>query len=310
MRVSRATIPEADRSDMWTGVRLPWVLAALTCAAFLAAGCGDDTQSGSTAEPAASPSAASDAAGSTSPAEASAAPSWRDYFPPRRGYECAFVATLDTGSLRVVSRQTQTVASVRSAADGQHVVIRTRSVTTAPGIRPVTLKVDSPYVFAEDGRLRSAPGLASAAGLRVTYDGFQVFPSVPDLRRGRSARSKVALSMSATSDAMRRALADELGGRTSFKADLEYEVSAAPSRRAIVTPAGRYTDVLGIAIRLKSFQLRNAESDLDAAASDALRGLLGNGSTSYYAKGVGLVLAEASGSVGTTTMQLRDCAGS
>jgi hypothetical protein len=37
---------------------------------------------------------------------------------------------------------------------------------------------------------------------------------------------------------------------------------------------------------------------------------LGNGATSYYAKDVGLVLGEASGSVGTTTERLRGCAGS
>ena len=307
MRLTRATTAEADHSETRIGVRLAPGIAALVCAALIAAGCGDDPQSRSTAEPAAS-SSASDAADSTSPA--SAAPSWRDYFPPRQGHKCAFVATLDTGSVPIVTHQTQTVTSVRSAADGQHVVIRTRSVTTAPGIRAVTTKVDNPYVFAEDGTLRAATGLASGVGLRVTYDGFQVFPSVPDLRRGRSAGSKVALSMSATSDAMRRALADELGGRTSFKADLEYEVSAAPSRRAIVTPAGRYTDVVGIAIRLKSLELRSAGGDLEAAASDALRGLLGNGSTSYYAKGVGLILAEASGSLGTTTVRLRGCTGS
>jgi hypothetical protein len=49
---------------------------------------------------------------------------------------------------------------------------------------------------------------------------------------------------------------------------------------------------------------------VDAATQEGLRGLLGNGATSYYAKDVGLVLSEASGSAGTTTVRLRGCAGS
>jgi hypothetical protein len=188
-------------------------------------------------------------------------------------------------------------------------VIRVRSVTTAPGIRPVTLAVDNPYVFANDGTLRAAPGVGTAAGIRVRYHGFQVFPSVPDLRRGRGAHSTVSMSLAATTDAMQRALASELG-RTSVKADLEYQVRAAPSRRVIVTPAGRYTDVIGISVELRAFHLRNAHGDLGAAAGDVLRGVFGNGSTSYYAKGVGLVLGEASGSFGTTSLRLRSCTGS
>jgi hypothetical protein len=118
------------------------------------------------------------------------------------------------------------------------------------------------------------------------------------------------MSVSATTDELRRALASELGGRGSFKADLEYDVRAAPRRRAIVTPAGRYTDVIGIAIELSAFHLRNAPSDVNAATSNVLRGLFGNGATSYYAKGVGLVLTEASGPAGTTSVRLRRCGGS
>jgi hypothetical protein len=285
------------RTAVRSGRKLPRSLGALACAAVIATGCGDAQESRSTAGRADAPSAAS----------ASAAGSWREYFPPRPGYQCTFGAVLETGSISVASRQTQTVTSVRKAADGEHAVIRTRTVSTAPGVRPVTLTADNPYVFAKDGTLRAAPGVGTSAGLRVTYDGFQVFPSVPDLRRGRSAHSKVSMSVSATTEAMRRALASDLGGRGSFKADLAYDVKAAPRRRAIVTPAGRYTDVIGIAIELSAFHLRNAPSEVDAATRSVLRGLFDNGATSYYAKGVGLVLTEASGPLGTTSVRLRRC---
>lgn len=251
-----------------------------------------------------------DAPKSRSPAPAASAdPSWREYFPPRAGHECTFATTFEAPSLRVVGRQTQTVSSIHREADGQHVVIRTRSVTTVPGSRPVSITIDNPYIFANDGTLRAAAGLATTAALRVRYHGFQVLPSVPDLRRGRSAHSKVSLSVSGMTGALRRALVS-LGARGSFKADLEYDARAAPSRRAIVTPAGRYTDVIGVAIKLTAFHLRNARNDVDAATQEGLRGLLGNGATSYYAKDVGLVLSEASGSAGTTTVRLRGCAGS
>jgi hypothetical protein len=73
----------------------------------------------------------------------------------------------------------------------------------------------------------------------------------------------------------------------------------------------RCTEVtLGVAIKLTAFHLRNARNDVDAATQEGLRGLLGNGATSYYAKDVGVVLSEASGSAGTTTVRLRGCAGS
>jgi hypothetical protein len=61
--------------------------------------------------------------------------------------------------------------------------------------------------------------------------------------------------------------------------------------------------------RLWGFTL-DAPSDVDAATSNVLRRLFGNGATSSYAKGVGLVLTEASGPWGTTSMRLRRCSGS
>jgi hypothetical protein len=309
-------------------------MAVLVCAAAavaaVAAGCGDaqeprsaapstqppstSTQSPSTSmqPPSAStqPSAAPRPAGSVPATKAAGDPSWREYYPLRVGYECVLGATLKTQSISLTSRQTQTVSSVRKVPGGTRAVLHTRSVTTAPGIPPSAVTLDVPYVFVDDGTLRAAPGLTTSLGLRVSYHGFQVFPSVPDLGRGRSSRSKVSMSISATTDAMRRVFAQAFGGRESLVLDLVYDVGAAPSRRAITTPAGRYTDVIGITINLSSFHVHDAPKDADSATNDTIRALVGNGITSYFAKGVGMVLTESSGALGKTSVRLRRCASS
>jgi hypothetical protein len=317
-------------SAVASGCKRAQSLAVLVCAAAVAAGCGDAQEPRSTApstqppsastqppststQPSAStrpPSAVPRPAGSAPATPAAGDPSWREYYPLRVGYECVLGATLKTESISLTSRQTQTVSSVRKVADGTRVVLHTRSVTTAPGIPPSAVTLDVPYVFVDDGTLRASPGLTTTLGLRVSYRGFQVFPSVPDLRRGRSSRSKVSMSISATTDAMRRVLARAFDGRESLDLDLVYDVGAAPDRRAIATPAGRYTDVIGITINLSSFHIHDAPNDVDAATNGTIRALVGNGITSYFAKGVGMVLTESSGSFGKTSVRLRRCASS
>lgn len=213
---------------------------------------------------------------------AAAGLSWADYFPPRVGRSCLFQRTDDSLGTSITIRQTSTFTKVVHAADRTQATLRV--LTQTDGNYPSSSQVDVPYVFAGDGTLRTTPGkVLLGSKVQTTFDGLEVYPSVADLRRGRSRRSTLTLRAGSSDPAAAR----EIGG--GFTQRLTLDAGPADAVPSVVTPAGTFTDLVGVHVAFVDVSVQGGH--LSPGETNAIRSLTTAAfdTSVYFARGVGIV---------------------
>jgi hypothetical protein len=152
-----------------------------------------------------------------------------------------------------------------------------------PLAAPQTTDVDLTYLIANDGTLK-APAQAIASGMGLNMSDGLVFPSIEDLRAGKSRTSSVTVSLGG-SDVP--ALKDVFGPN-GLQMTLELTMKAADPEK-ITTKAGTYTDVVGIAVSYSNISIKGNVPALNGVDfGDLVKGFLPT-VTTWYARGVGMV---------------------
>ena len=207
-------------------------------------------------------------------------PSWASYLDTHPGRTCTLKGTLSMGGAgAVLSTLAQTVVSSSGSESATviHYRIQTASVASAGGVPPIRSSMTVPYEILSNGMLGVAPGgYAMGSGLQITFDGFEMYPTVAELRSGRAITSSVSGTLTGTTAAAR-----------------------------VRTPAGTFHDLVAVDVKMTSMTPLNATAQAKSAleAGGSLAGAFG--SRLYFAKGTGLVQAYSGG----VTEQLAGCSG-
>jgi hypothetical protein len=255
----------------------------------------------------ATPSASLTASPSPAPT-VPAGPSWADYLPVRNGRTCTYGSTSSGSSFTVTSTLTQKYSHVMATTDGTTFDLTYSTVTSATG-QPTSRTAPTvlPYRLASDGTLQTRPGSVSRYGFRYTFTGFEVYPTISELRAGKHRSSTITLNISGTTAATQQSLTPSLlPGQRVLKAALTLDVGPASRRASIKTGQGVYSDVVGVSFKGLKLNVLNATAagKQQFASLSSLLSTIGSGIV-YLAKGVGFVDTLTLG----THVPLRRCAG-
>jgi hypothetical protein len=276
------------RSSDTGRLALSTLLASLM---FAAAGCGASSQ----------PQPVGESSGHNAPTASTAqaaytGPSWSEYIKTQPGQSCVLVGDeYHVAGDNIAAYLTQAVVSSAREAAGERVIYRvtTRVTNSEPGatvLPPVSYLL--PYDFQADGKLGTAPGPTSEPGLKVRWEGSELYPSIDELRAGKSATSSVVLSAKVTEAAAQRALEKELQpGQTEMKIRYAITAGPAPPLASIQTRDGTFTNVVGVKTQFGSGEVVNANAADTAKLGSVLTsfGKVFSGTVLYFARGVGMV---------------------
>jgi hypothetical protein len=237
---------------------------------------------------------------------------WAAYFyPARSGYECTYQAELD-GLVPGTMTQTQRVTAVEESDEGTRITVHSTARSELDAGAPVPtdlpatpVESDIVYVIARDGTLQTPAAFVDTAAVGGGIDGSIVYPSIENIRSGQAFESTLSMSMDLGESAP--AGADAIEFRVGIRAEGE-----APE--TITTPAGTYTDVVGVTISFTAFDFVGDLPGLDESGFDAdtfeemLVGLMPE-ITSWYARDVGLVSTESTSSMAGMSTELTGCTG-
>jgi hypothetical protein len=239
-------------------------------------------------------------------------PSWAEYIKTKPGQSCVLVGDeYHVAGDNIAAYLTQAVVSSAKEAGGERVLYRvtTRVTNSEPGATtfpPISYLL--PYDVQSDGKLGTSPGATSEPGLDVQWSGSELYPTIDELRAGKSATSSIELRAKATEAAAQRALEKELQpGQTEMKIRFSITVSPAPVLTSVRTPGGTFTNLVGVKTQMGSGEVLNAIPAYAAKFAQLVNGLgkaFGN-TTLYFAKGVGMVASDLSGS----ESKLQRCSG-
>jgi hypothetical protein len=242
---------------------------------------------------------------------------WSQYFfPAREGYECTYESTFDLGFISTTATQTQTVTDVETTDEGRKITIHSATTTKIGGALPTDLpsgvpdlsdipatpvELDLSYVIGGDGTVHAPPASLSTAGLQVETDNAFVIPSIEDLRDGEATDSTVTVSV-------------DLGdlsadvGRITMRFDVHIE---AADPETITTKAGQYTDVVGVTLSFDDLEFVGGIPGLDEQMpgfEDMIGSFLPE-TTTWYARGVGVVRTDVKAFATEMSAELTGCRG-
>ena len=291
-------------------------LAPLLVAALMLTVAGCSRNSGS--QNANSGNVSDGAAASGSNQAQSTGPRWSDYLPVRDGRICKYSNYAHIMGSAVNTTQTLKYTNVHKGSDGTHFTVKNNTKATVtnseyggtnrqPSLTEAqTLK----YVLANDGTLRADPQLVNKEFWDASVDKFVVYPPVEVLRQGKSTTSSSEVTGRPLLPAAQAELKKELKpGESALKMRAAYAVEGVPPKE-ITTPAGTFTDVVGISLKLKDAKALNASAKTDRNIEQLMKLLtkLTGTTTVWFARGVGIVqsgtkggLAAAMASGGNTT---------
>jgi hypothetical protein len=241
-----------------------------------------------------------------------AGPSWSEYIKTKPGQSCVLVGDeYHVAGANIAAYLTQAVVSATKEAGGERVLYRmtTRVTNSEPGatvLPPISYLL--PYDVESDGKLGTAPGPTSEPGLDVEWGGAELYPTIGELRDGKSAQSSIVLSAKATEAAAQHALEKELEpGQTRLKVHFNVTAEPAPPLTSIHTPDGTFTNLVGVTTQMGSGEALDA-NPTDAAKYASVMTSFGkafSGTKLYFARGVGMVASE--GAFGNSKLQ--SCSG-
>ena len=243
-------------------------------------------------------------------ASASAPSQWLAYFPSQVGHTCVESLTLHSGSETIVSTGTQKLVSLRHSGAVTTIAERVVTVvkeTPPPSTPPAPMRQTLRYTFLADGSIATAPGAYSNALWRYSYAGAEVYPSVAALRAGDTHTSSVALTMAGATAASEASIAPLLSpGHRTLEITFHYEVGPAPPRSEITTPAGTFSNLLGVEFHITAVSVSDATTKGAASLRPLLSALASEiSATTYFAPGVGAVATTTLGH----TILLERCSG-
>ena len=292
--------------------RLTVALVAVAFVMMALVACGatePSTQQGSNArEPSRAASGTQTGRTSTTASAAPSGPSWSEYLMTRPGQSCTLVGDQSkVAGATIGATLTQTLVRATHEVGGERLLYRltSRATDSEPGATlepPTTYEV--PYLLEPDGKLGVAPGLAPQPPLTISWSGSELYPTIEELRTGKSTTSTFIGNESATNAAARNELAKDLQpGEKALKFSFTTAASAAPRLASVHTPDGTFTNLVGVHIRFISGRVVNATPSATTSLDSIMTGFasaLGNINL-YFARGVG----EVAGS----ELKLQSCTG-
>lgn len=266
----------------------------------------------------------------------STGPQWIDYMPTQDGRVCTYSGTrtfddsgaedLGLGDLptrREITR-TETVEyfDVREESGGTHFVLesveeRTADVLTyedgrtEDGLSDYAEPSDpirQGYLLASDGTLRfeledlaASDSMNPGLSYETDADDLVTLPPLDDLREGESYSATTTALGRGTDPESQAGLEENLQpGDSAMEVRMDYTVERL-SLKEITTPAGTFTDVVGVSVAFDSFEYPNASDEMRRELdelSDSLSYDLGAKTTEWYARDVGPVSKETVFEVG------------
>jgi hypothetical protein len=239
--------------------------------------------------------------GGKSSKPAAKGPTWADYFIAHKGRSCVVGNTVRRGGRSVRNRVRQTVVSADRVDGGAsvHMRIVTRAIANFKTTRKLApLTSDLHYLLADDGTLRAAPQVLRARPpFTFALSGFEVYPSIHDLRSGRSSTSELKVKLGSTDSALRSELSDATTSGHELEFEVTTKVAAAPEVPRLVTPAGVYRHIVGVRIHFSSPRVLNAAPGVADQVDPLMHGMASAFGTTdvYFARGVGQVLTKLPG---------------
>ncbi len=281
------------------GIVMKLVVTAVT-AALVTTACG--AQVNGSAVPAAGTS--------ESPAPAPfRGPSWTEYLDTQSGRTCTLKNPSPATAGNVDARLTQTVVSTATRPSGEVVNYRiaTSATVLGGGVPPIRSALKVPYEVLRTGQLGVTPdAYALGGGLALTFQGFEIYPTVRELQAGRSQRSALTGLLRGATATTRHQVEQLTTSGDVLKFRMSFIISAAPPRASIVTPSGTYRNLVGVKVAFSKMTLVNGSQQAKQAfsATSGLGKAFGN-SLLYFSRGTGLVQGTSAG----TEEQLTGCRG-
>lgn len=281
---------------------------ALTCSvaaviALALAGCSSSTDSAPISTSAAAATSSQESGTSSTPTPtateapepAAASTGWAEYFyPAQAGAGCTLTLKPQKvgGGVSTFGSLKQTVKSVTAKDDAliYQLGIRSLSGATGPGTKkakPTTQTLT--YRITSDGTVDVPWAIGDAPGLKYEFDGFLVYPSVEDLKAGKSTTSTIKAKATPTDKALAKELKKQTTDKSStLKMTFKIEVSGLPSKKPIKTKAGTYTDYVGLKTSIVQAIITNS-TDKEHSDLTSTIAAFGGANSIYFAHNVGMV---------------------
>lgn len=254
---------------------------------------------------------------------ASARTGWAAYFfPPVVGDSCTLVerpivSNIAGNTITTTGSLTDTVLAVRSTGRSTLYSVRSRShvgtTQTSPpaestGTSPINQDLVLGYQAASNGTLLAPEQSIHQGGIDFNLTGFVVYPPVASLRAGDSRTSTVQASASSTNPAYAKQIAAATDDQSStLRWAMTFRVVGKPAK-TIVTPAGTFTDDVGVQVSVIGITALNAKaSEVSQSQFAAALKLFMPTTTVYWARGVGIVESISRGLLGNTVQTLHGC---
>jgi hypothetical protein len=238
--------------------------------------------------------------------------SWLSYMiTPRVGRTCTLESITSNAMGSGVATEALRVSRVGQRADGIHLTIvhtLNSQFTQADG----TVTYGTPYSFSlpfaieSDGTLRVAPDIGTETdGARYRFDNSILYPTVTTLRHGGHATSIITASMTSSDPSMQSELEGMIKpGQTALRMRLTFRVTGRETSAPIVTPAGSFTDVVGVDVSQAHVEALNLRPGAQTGLLLALNSL-NTTTTFWFARGIGEIETDMSG----FSQKLAGCAG-
>jgi hypothetical protein len=235
---------------------------------------------------------------------------WAQYFVPARdGYTCTYVSQPDIG-LTANTASTQKVTDVKNTGAGLVITVRTDvtldvvmgdlSRPGMPTVGPTRMQIDQSYTIAADGTLHAPPFTVAAQVPAMSTSAAVVYPSVEDLRAGKTRDTTVTASMNLPVGAV------EPTASSSMRISETIRIGGADPK-TITTPSGTYTDVVGVTMTILDLDMSGIPG-LGPMDIDTLKATM-PAMTMWYARGVGPVRFDISAGPLTSSVVLTGCTG-
>jgi hypothetical protein len=226
---------------------------------------------------------------------ARAGSTWLNYLDTKVGQSCTISGTTSQG---VVGTDTLELSSMYRTSAGTVLNYRSEVTAIATGVPAVHTTTNLPYVVLRNGDLGAEPDLGSLGnGFQWSYQGFELYPPISSLRlSSASLVSFVTMSLSATTSSAKQQLEQILTSGSEMHVRLSVKVFLMAPQHNIVTPAGLYSDYVGVKFDVVSMQALNVKSQYAASFSSASSLATSmSGTTTYFARGTGPVRADEAG---------------
>jgi hypothetical protein len=217
--------------------------------------------------------------------------------------------------LTTTASDTYTLTALQQLPTGlrYNVRLQTRTATThsqrsATLTPPLTSDLRVQYLLANNGEVQAPQQEVKQYGEDITFDGFVIYPTVEELKAGKSRNSTITASVTSTDPSLSAQMrAQTNDGSATIRMRLVYRVIGAQSR-SITTAHAVYRDVVGVKMSVLSVTPVNAAPGSPTARqlSTALKSF-NSGATVWWARGVGLIANEDDSAFGKDVLSLSRC---